>query len=327
MKVYVESPARLHMGLLDLGGDLGRIFGGLGVAIDHPNVVLEARLSENLTVAGERTDLVKPMVRRVLEAYRLDAKVEVTVQQVIPEHVGLGSETQLALAVSSAIAELFNVKATLQELAFIMGKGHISGVGTSVFEHGGFVVEAGLKTKDGKPHLSEPEGFPPVVFRHQFPEDWRLVVAIPNVRQGLTDEEEVPAFEGLPPMASQDVGKICRLVVMKLLPSLIEHDIESFGDALTQIQIIVGEFFAGVQGGRYSSTIAEALADHMTSYGAYGVGQSSWGPAFYGLVDSEIQAKELQSNTQTLLDDSLGGQVFIAMANNSGAMIKRIAEE
>ena len=27
MKVYVKTPARLHMGLIDLKGNLGRIFG------------------------------------------------------------------------------------------------------------------------------------------------------------------------------------------------------------------------------------------------------------------------------------------------------------
>ncbi len=52
MKIYVKTPARLHLGLVDLNGDLGRIFGGLGVAIDQPNVVLEARKSPS--VEGQR---------------------------------------------------------------------------------------------------------------------------------------------------------------------------------------------------------------------------------------------------------------------------------
>ena len=44
MKVYVQNPARLHLGLIDLGGELGRLFGGIGVAINRPNVILEARI-------------------------------------------------------------------------------------------------------------------------------------------------------------------------------------------------------------------------------------------------------------------------------------------
>ena len=52
MKVLVKTPARLHLGLIDMNGDLGRMFGGLGVAIDHPNVIIEAKRSEKFTVTG-----------------------------------------------------------------------------------------------------------------------------------------------------------------------------------------------------------------------------------------------------------------------------------
>ena len=45
MKVYVKTPARLHLGLIDLNGDLGRLFGGIGVAIDYPNVTLKTEIS------------------------------------------------------------------------------------------------------------------------------------------------------------------------------------------------------------------------------------------------------------------------------------------
>ncbi len=55
MRVYVKTPARLHLGLIDLRGDLGRVFGGLGVGIDHPSVVLEAQESKELLVTGENS--------------------------------------------------------------------------------------------------------------------------------------------------------------------------------------------------------------------------------------------------------------------------------
>ena len=54
MKVYVKAPARLHLGLIDLGGDLGRLFGGIGVAINQPNVIVEAEKSERFTVEGRK---------------------------------------------------------------------------------------------------------------------------------------------------------------------------------------------------------------------------------------------------------------------------------
>jgi beta-RFAP synthase len=326
LKVYVKTPARLHLGLIDLGGELGRVFGGIGVAINHPNVILEAKTSQGLAVEGEKSGSVRLLVDRFVKKFDIEAKVTVNVKQTIPEHVGLGSGTQLALAVATALAKLFHVKDSVRDLALAMGRGRISGVGTAVFEKGGFVVEGGLKTQKNKPHLRAPESFPPVIFHQPLPDDWLFVVAIPNVKRGFTDEEEVPAFRQLPAMPAQDVGKICRLTMMKLLPSLIEHDIKSFGNALTQIQNIVGEYFAEVQGGKYSSPIARECTEHMLKLGAHGVGQSSWGPTFYGLVRSENQARELQSHVQAFLDKGVGGKAFYAKANNRGAYVKLIKD-
>ena len=48
MKVLVKTPARLHLGLIDMNGDLGRMFGGLGVGIDHPNIIVEVQNSRKL---------------------------------------------------------------------------------------------------------------------------------------------------------------------------------------------------------------------------------------------------------------------------------------
>ena len=71
MKVYVKTPARLHFGLIDMNGDMGRFFGGLGVAIDHPNVVLEAQTSEGFSVTGEKTEIVTSLAERFLETYNI----------------------------------------------------------------------------------------------------------------------------------------------------------------------------------------------------------------------------------------------------------------
>jgi len=134
VKVYVKTPARLHLGLIDLNGNLGRIFGGLGVGINRPNVILEAQQFETLAVTGEEIGQVKSLAKRFFDAYNIKAKANIHVKQAIPEHVGLGSGTQLALAVATALAKLFNVKASAQELALAMGRARRSGIGTAVFQ-------------------------------------------------------------------------------------------------------------------------------------------------------------------------------------------------
>jgi len=317
LKVYVKTPARLHLGLIDLNGDLGRIFGGLGVGLSRPNVILEAQKSERFVVTGEKAEAIRALAKRFFEAYHIQPNVSLFVKQIIPEHIGLGSGTQLALTVAAALAKLFNVKASTQELAIIMGRGQRTSVGTAIFQRGGLVIDGGKILKNGT-CLSE---FPTLILRKSFPEHWRFVVAVPNISKGLASDEGKSAFKQSLQMPAENVGKICRLIIMKLLPALVECDIKSFGDALTQVQMIVGENFSDVQGGRYfRSTIAEGV-EFMRKLGAYGIGQSSWGPAFYGLFQRD-EAGKAQRNVQAYLERSFHGDVFIAKANNRGAYIK-----
>ncbi len=313
MKVYVKTPARLHFGLIDLNGDLGRLFGGLGVGIGQPNVVLEAQPAEKLLVTGEKAEQVKTLAKRFFETYGLKAGASINVKQAIPEHSGLGSGTQLALAVATALSKLFNVDASTQALAEAMGRGQRTSVGTTIFEQGGFVVDGGKCTSR--------KAFPATILRQPFPRDWVFVVAVPNVKKGLAKKEESAAFKSLAPMTAEEAGRMCRLTMMKLLPSLVERDIKSFGEALTEIQTVIGGYFAKVQGGTYSSTAAAEGVALLQKLGAYGAGQSSWGPAFYGLTLKE-QAEKINSKVQAFLNEGVGGKVFVAKANNRGAYIK-----
>jgi beta-RFAP synthase len=325
MKVYVRTPARLHLGLIDLGGELGRVFGGIGVALNRPNVVLEAESAQNLEFKGEKSENLRPIVEFLLQKYKLKPQVSINVRQTIPEHVGLGSGTQLSLAAAVAVSKLFHIKVTVESLARLTGRGHVSGVGTALFEEGGFVVEAGLKSLGNKPHPQALENFPPVIFRQSFPKDWFFVVAIPNVKKGLSGQKEAKAFGHLQPMRKEKAALISHLIVMGLLPALKERDIETFGRSLTEIQSIVGDYFATVQGARFSSSPSADCIAHMLENGAFGAGQSSWGPTVYGLAHGEEEAKKLSTSTKKFVQKSVGGQVFFTTANNKGAYIKSTA--
>jgi beta-ribofuranosylaminobenzene 5'-phosphate synthase len=313
VKVQVKTPARLHLGLIDMNGDLGRMFGGLGVGIDHPNVIVQAQNAENFSVTGQEAEFATILAKHFFSAYPAQPKVHINVVEAIPTHIGLGSGTQFSLAIATALAKLFNVKASTPELAVAMGRARRTGVGTSIFERGGFVVDGGKNLNNKK--------FPPLIYRQPFPSEWRFIVALPNLKEGLSNSEENSAFTKLSKAPAEDVGQICRLIMLKLLPALAEHDIENFGDALTKIQVITGNHFAQTQGGTYSSPTAAECIEFMKKTGAYGVGQSSWGPALYGVVKQE-EAKQTLTKVKAYLRKDVGGQAFIAKANNRGASIK-----
>ncbi len=143
MKVIVKTPARLHLGLIDMNGDLGRMFGGLGVGIDHPNVVVEAQNASDCHITGQDVELATVVANRFFLGYQVQPNVHIHIAQAIPSHVGLGSGTQLSLAIAVALSKLFNVKDSVPELAIAMGRAKRTSVGTNIFAKGGFVVDGG----------------------------------------------------------------------------------------------------------------------------------------------------------------------------------------
>ncbi|MCL2258047.1 MAG: kinase [Candidatus Bathyarchaeota archaeon] len=316
MKVYVKTPARLHFGLIDLTGDLGRMFGGLGVAINQPNVIVSAQKSSSLTVTGKETELATIIANRFFNAYSIKPNVHIHVEKTIPAHTGLGSGTQLTLAIATALAKLTNINVSTANLALAMGRVQRTGVGTAIFQNGGFIVDGGKK-------LDQNAGIPPVIYQKPFPKEWSFIIAQPNVQKGLSNSAEKTAFNNLPPMQPTDAANICRLTLLKLLPALEEKDLENFGQALTAIQITIGNYFASVQGGTYSNTAVANILDFFKHLGIHGYGQSSWGPTIYGVVEQK-EAKPLLKKIQTHLTKGVGGEAFVTKANNKGAIIKKM---
>jgi len=315
MKVSVETGSRLHMGFTNLSEDVGRSYGSIGVTLDRPRTTVVLERSNTLDIAGENSERIWAYVRRFSEYFSVQPDVTVDVRDRIPEHAGLGSGTQLALALGMALATMSGVRADVHEVARAMGRGRRSGVGVAAFDVGGSIIDAGHK-KNGAASGS----IPTIVFRRNFPSEWRFVVAIPGSRGGLSGPGEEKAFRLL--SASTRVSEeICRLTQLRLMPALVEEDIQEFGDALTAIDRKTGAYFADVQGGVYGGGDTGELIETMLEAGAYGAGQSSWGPAVYGLVDQD-GATRVEEEARALLDKTQrGGSVFVARGRNVGARI------
>jgi beta-RFAP synthase len=296
-----------------MNGGLGRRYGSIGVAIERPNVVLEAEPTDRLLVEGSEAERVAAFAHRFLGRYSLPHGVRLCLKAGIPPHVGLGSGTQLALAVGTALARLGGLEISVAEIAMATGRGVHSGIGIAAFQQGGFIVDGGHLVTGSRGAI------PPVLFHHPFPQDWVFVVAVPEAGTGFAGEGEQRAFRSLPLAPPALVEKICRLLVMKMLPALVEKDIVPFGQALTEIQQLVGDCFAAVQGGRYANTLSGRLIMDFLDRGAQGAGQSSWGPTVYALAEGEGQALSLERVAREFLAGQGGGQVFRARADNRGA--------
>jgi beta-RFAP synthase len=308
--VRVEAPARLHMGMLAAAGEGSRRFGGLGAAVSRPAVVLEAQPADELTAEGPEADRALAFARRCQAALGLEGGTRLRVVEAIPPHAGLGSGTKLALAVAQAMATLHGRSLEAPQLAEAVGRAARSAVGMWTFALGGFVVEGGQRHGIERPA--------PLLAHYRMPEPWRVVLVIPHADPGLSGAAEEEAFGRLVPSAERSAA-IAQLVLTSLLPALVEADVDEFGAALTRVQELVGDAFATVQGGRFHPRAA-ALVDALLRHGAAGAGQSSWGPAVYGIAGSEAAARELAGRMEATVSGE--GSVEVVMFGDGGARVQ-----
>ena len=99
------------------------------------------------------------------------------VERAIPAHAGLGSGTQLGLAVGLGLARLLGRHETAADLATLLDRGARSGIGVGAFTRGGFLVDGGKATDDAAP--------PPVIARLAFPAPWRLLLILDPAAVGV----------------------------------------------------------------------------------------------------------------------------------------------
>lgn len=312
--IRVRAPARLHLGFLDLDGAIGRRFGSIGLAVDRPETELTLKRSAHHEAHGLESARALALLKK-FAGDMPDTGYAVEVLKAIPAHAGLGSGTQLALAIGAAIARMEGRTLSPEDLAPLGERGARSGIGLSAFASGGFIVDGG-KGADDRP--------PPLTVRCDFPADWRIMLILEKSGAGVSGEAEATAFANLPGFPQSSAAHICHLVLMKLIPGLKETDLAAFGSALTEIQQIVGGYFASKQGGSvWTSPAVGRLAHRMRDLGARGIGQSSWGPTGFAFVDTPDAAQRLYDS---LVEEAKGDglSILIARGRNTGASIEVI---
>ncbi|MGH6813619.1 MAG: beta-ribofuranosylaminobenzene 5'-phosphate synthase family protein [Methylocella sp.] len=311
--VTVAAAARLHLGFLDMNGGLGRRFGGLGLAIDRPATRLTIRRAPAPAVDGLEAARASNCLAILARHLGLTKTYSLNVHEAIPAHAGLGSGTQLALAVAAALRHLEGIPADAASDAFLLRRGARSGIGLGLFQRGGLIVDGGRGA-----HTA----VPPVVARMDFPPQWRVIVVLDPRTEGKHGRDEQAAFARLADFEAASAAEICRLVLIKALPALAEHDIGSFGDAIARLQEIAGDYFAPAQGGApYASAAVARVMEDLRWHGACGTGQSSWGPTGFAFASDADEARRLCDLTQEKAA-AWGLEMAICKGVNHGARVE-----
>lgn len=308
-KISVIAPARLHMGFIDLSGSLGRHFGSIGVALNEISTRLTLSAANQLIVKGPSSARAMRCAKDLCHELKVSEKIRIDIDSAIPEHVGLGSGTQMALAIGSALNAYYDLKLNTREIAQLTERGMRSGIGIGVFEQGGLVVDGGR----GKQTIT-----PPVISHMDIPDEWRFILVFDQRGQGLHGEQELKAFKELPTFPHQEAARLCYLLLMQGLPAIAENNIELFGDVISQLQQSVGEHFASVQGGVFTSLEVSEAMQWLKNQGAVAIGQTSWGPTGFCAIDNLEKAEALLEKIQKKFSHISDLSFAVASARNSG---------
>jgi beta-ribofuranosylaminobenzene 5'-phosphate synthase len=329
-EVEIDTPSRLHFTLIDLNGSLGRIDGGIGVALNSPRIKIRikpAGLGEAKSENGDKNRSIPPVIEPIFKKLKNYLNIEENFQfdlvDSIPKHIGLGSNTQLALAVAKGVTYFMGLELPADQLARAVSRGGTSGIGVATFSSGGFVMDGGHRLKDKAEFLPShySEAAPPkLMFRSDVPANWYFVMTTPYIGQGLHGDPEAEIFKNNCPVPKIEVQSLSHLILMKLLPALAEEDIVTFGSALQRIQ---GLGFKRVEN-EIQDQVVKNLYDFYYENGALGAGLSSFGPTTYALVDGESSARHLKSDVEKYLrDQGIACDVKYSNVDNNGAKLRR----
>jgi beta-ribofuranosylaminobenzene 5'-phosphate synthase len=317
--VRVETGARLHVGFTNLSLAHERLYGGVGLALDEPCVVVEATRADVVDADPE----LRETTRTACDLLGVPG-ARVRLVEGLPRHVGLGSGTQHALAALAAVARAYDREPRVRERAPNLGRGGRSGVGVAAFETGGVVVDAGHPTErfTTTPPARGEWTVPRVVTRHPVPDDWRFLLVVPDGegKSGAGEDDSMrTVVERADPAIADDLSA---LLVRRLLPALAAGDRTRFGDAVGEFGRLNGAWYADEQGGVYRPPVGELVATLGDEPSVTGVGQSSWGPTVYGVTDRAHADAAHEAGQRALDTAGVGGTVRVVRGRNEGATVR-----
>lgn len=322
-RIVITTPSRLHFGLIDMNGEIGRIDGGVGLALEFPHTLIEATKADQVQAEckdePEIVDRLKNALKTVCEQYNLPG-AHVNIQERPLAHVGLGSATQTFLGAAHAVCMLYGLKRPSLELAEPVKRGGTSGIGVEAIESGGFIVDGGHRfrrgqdCKNGYTPSAASEGIvpPPVLVRYDFP-DWDILIAVP-LDQDACRLRDATIFKVVCPISLAEVRHICHILMMQMLPAVLEKDLEMFGRSMEDFQQLGFKVFEF----RAQTDLLKDCLQFLKDNGGIGAGMSSWGPALYAFGED---LSKLKQTTDKWLDSHGGGKTILTKANNVGMRI------
>jgi len=273
-------------------------------------------------------EITEKFIQKLINTFSLTRSdkfpLKITIWDFLYTHMGLGSKTQMALAIATSIIKILDIdmKIDIETLTYMVGRGGTSGIGFRSFDSGGFVLDCGHRFGEGE----EKHSFLPssasnakparTILQYKFPEDWTVLVVILNVPAGASNIEEINVFQKHCPIPIEEVQQVSHHILLQLLPGIIEKDLDTFGKAVNQIRKIG---FKKIEVSLQHEKVKELI--QFLEQKSNCAGMSSFGPTVFSIFQSEDEARKILDEINQKFS-SVGLTTYITTANNSGAHIE-----
>ncbi len=297
----------------------------MGMMVKHPYLKIEVTPANQLTIVGRNCPLIRKIVAQWFQAFHYlvadyaDAKqlpVRINLVHSPPRHAGFGSGTQLAFSIASILFRWFDIEVpSANEIAIAMSRGKRSAIGSYGFFQGGVLVDRGISTH---------QSFSPLEFRFPFPDQWKVILITPKNHIGVHGALENKSFRNLSLSTSFNRERLVQLCSDCLVPAITQKDYALLGNALHEFNRLSGQYFSEHQHGCWHSETCSRIVSDILSLGISAVGQSSWGPTLFCIVEDETRAhwliKELSRRKPELYSaDEVA--FLLTDGDNKGALV------
>ena len=291
----IDSPARLHLGFMELNDSNSRVFGSIGLAITSFKFKQSIQSNKDFDVVCDDKS-IKLRIEEIIELFSKNYKIKkcrLTVSDFIPLHKGLGSGTQVSLCTGFLISNFNNLNLSIENISKFLRRGQRSGVGVETFKSGGFIIDTGKL----KGSISPPQKLIDI----KWPKDWQIILITSTNVSGFHGKKESSEFAKLTNVSSKFAKENCFNLLMKIIPGLLENDFNAFANGIQKIQENMSEIFYGNKN-NYSNQSISKIFKFVREKKYIGFGQSSWGPTGFVFCKNREQREEIFNMIENFIE-------------------------
>ncbi|MEB3765868.1 MAG: hypothetical protein GSR77_06880 [Desulfurococcales archaeon] len=296
-QVKIETGSRLHGGFYTLPTTNKVAWASIGIYTSYPKNEITIQKCDKTTI-HPRDPYIEKILHKIQTTLNIQDNYCITINEKIPRHHGLGSTTQTIMALTTGIYALENNKLPSRnksyQLARQLNRGYPSSAGIQTFLYGGI-----LATHNAPSHIP--------IWHTALPSNWRVILVIPKLPRGFSEEEEQTISYENPWRAPERIQRMAYQGLIDLMKGVANEDVDQAVSGLKQIQSATGSYFSRVQGGSYRADLA-IIVDEAWRDGIF-LAQSSWGPTLYTLTTRDREASDIK--TLKLISKLVGLDTYV----------------